>query len=874
MRPAGGRAIRQLSAIVLLAMLSLLAAALPAAAEPIVIEPPKDEARAVCATAEVTADYQYLPVERWSGATQKLHVRSGGGFPIDLAPIQRQMQGSAFLFGDFLYSVTTKFVIWSTEFCPLQLIGAQVDKAAASFGESMLASPLLSGIVTLAVVGLLLQGIRREPGWLGRLVVRMAVVAALIVMVAGAGNSRMDESGAFIPGQGSPGWFATTIDEAVTEIAASPAAALPVTLVDNSVGVDRDELSCGAYVNALRKGYEASTRTDDTLLEAKSIPAVTVSNLWQMSGYRAWSVGQFGRDNLNGQNRVACRMLDHNAGIPTIGSFTIEGQGAEDNRSTATRADVLSRVSSENIELNPEAPAWRPLNRVEQDKAWIAWAACVPKDDRIENLNSRDGWHTPRGQSWLIQEEEARNGADDGESAKLNVACRAFFNDKGNEVDGIFDWGDGDSKLKEEAGVMPASIYDFISSLHGTNLGSGGAAVFGYVLSALGVALVFGSVGVMILIVKAIAAFMLLTVVFVAILSLLPRADSGRLIRFAKIYIGLSLTAAFSVFILSLITLFTNLVLSLIMQFAGPNSDMMLILGGLAPVMAAVSLHFAFTKAGMPSPMTPRGAYAYSRALSGGSGLAAISAGGSQIASNARGMAGRGRPWFGGGRAPGGAGGRLGKRNAELNTNQPLLPKTAAEDGAAGPTPEDILNDPNTTRAQRDAVLRQRRSRGGGVVREPQEKGGAADGHQNGRPAEPPHGVSGGSTDGTRARQAKFGSTGSPSYRKTFHEAHPGIGDNVVVHHGVEQQSMRRYKNAEITPAEMHSVENLRGIPRDRSGNPQIDVSGLRRDWNRFYRSNPAPTRAKLLEQATRLDERYGTHLDPEVRNKNELFPS
>ena len=388
--------VRRISGVLLLVVLSLLLVGTPAEAEPL----GESETRAVCATEDGTADYQYLPVERWSGATQQLHVRSSGGFPTDFAPLQRQLQGSTFVIGDFLYSVTTKFVMWSTEFCPLQSVGATIDGAAAQFGRSVLGSPLLAGLIVIATAGLLLQGLRREGAWLARLAVKMVIVGILVVMVVGATNSRTDATGRFVPGEGSPGWFATTIDEAITEIAAAPAAALSAPNSDEGAGVDTDQLSCGAYINALRRGYNDSARDDGTLIDAKSVPAQTISNLWQVSGYRAWSVGQFGRDNLNGQSRVACRMLDHNANIPAgVGSFAIEGQGAADDRSAATRADVLSRVPDPRIAIsqvgvNPNAPAWRPLNRVEQDKAWIAWAACVPKDGLLSNLDARDGWHT------------------------------------------------------------------------------------------------------------------------------------------------------------------------------------------------------------------------------------------------------------------------------------------------------------------------------------------------------------------------------------------------------------------------------------------------------------------------------------------------
>lgn len=703
--------VRRIFGVLLLVVLSLLLTSTRASAEPTDEEAPT---RAVCATEDGTADYQYLPVERWSGATQQLHVRSAGGFPTDFAPLQRQLQGSTFVIGDFLYSVTTKFVMWSTEFCPLQSVGATIDGAAAQFGRSVLGSPLLAGLIVIATAGLLLQGLRREGAWLARLAVKMVIVGILVVMVVGATNSRTDDSGRFIPGEGSPGWFATTIDEAITEIASTPAAALSAPNSDEGAGVDTDQLSCGAYINALRRGYNDSARDNGTLIDAKSVPAQTISNLWQVSGYRAWSVGQFGRDNLNGQSRVACRMLDHNANIPAgVGSFAIEGQGATDDRSAATRADVLSRVPNPRIPIsqvgvNPNAPAWRPLNRVEQDKAWIAWASCVPKDGLLSNLDARDGWHTPRGQGWLISVEAARAGAEDGRSPTLNSACYNFFNTAGDKVGDIFDWGDGDGKLKENAGQMPASIYDFIASLHGSNLGASGSAVIGYLLSAIGVAAVFGMVGAVIMIIKAVAAFMLLSVIFVALLCLLPRSDNNRLIKFVKIYIGLSLTAAFGVFILSLITLFTNVILNVIKGFAGQNSDMGLILGGLAPVMAAVALHFAFQRAGMASPLTVKGAMAWGGALAGGAGLAAIRVGGQQMMSGAKDLMNRGRQRLSGDDTDAArAASRLGKRNSELNTEQPLRPK-AADTGPAGPTPEEILNDPNASLAQRRAAQRRR----------------------------------------------------------------------------------------------------------------------------------------------------------------------
>ncbi|MFC7625155.1 hypothetical protein [Microlunatus sp. GCM10028923] len=849
---------RYLGALLAALAVVMLSSAAPAWALP---DDPEAPIQSVCAT-DGTADYQYLPVERWSGATQKMHIRSGGGGPFDFAPFQREFQGGAFAVGDFFYSVTTKFVTWSTEFCPLQSIGLTIDQTVARFGDAVLQSPLLAGIVGLAAIGLLIRGLKQDPGWLMRLVVKMIIVAILVIMVVGAGSSTKDASGRYKPGQGSPGWFATMIDEAITEIAAAPAAALEGPSAYGTVGVDQDELSCGDYVDALKRGYESSALAKGAVIKAKSIPAQTVSNLWQLSGYRAWSVGQFGRDNLNGQNRVACRMLDANAGIPAgLEAFPTEGQDDAQHRSAATRTAVL-RLASDNpseLVVNPRAPAWRPLNRVEQDKAWIAWASCVPSGDKLANLKAPTGWHTPRGQSWLLKDEDERAQAEEGKSEDFDKACFAFFNTEGDSVASIFDWGDGDGELKKVAGDMPHSIYDFISALHGTNQGASNSALIGYVLSALGVAAVFGTIGVTIMIVKAVAAFMLLSAIFVAIICLLPNADNNRMIQFVKVYVGLSLTAAFAIFILSLITLLTNVILNVIKGFTGPNSDMTLILGGLAPVMAAIALHFAFHKAGMPSPMTVKGAMAWGGALSGGAGLSAIGTGTQQLVERGQGLLRRRGRGDDEEATSKGSAGKLGKRNSELNTEQGLRPK-AAPGGPVGPTPDEILNDPDAS--EQDIRTAQRRRMSQNSIRLPSPEVG---------PAGEPSGAASNASAAESLRRtvppAKFGSAENTNYRQTFREAHPDIADSVVVHHAVEQQAMRKYPSAGITPNQMHSLENLRGIPKGDVNN-KVHLSGLRKDWNRFYRDNPEATQQQLLDYATKLDEKYGSHFDPQVRWK------
>lgn len=116
----------------------------------------------------------------------------------------------------------------------------------------------------------------------------------------------------------------------------------------------------------------------------------------------------------------------------------------------------------------------------------------------------------------------------------------------------------------------------------------------------------------------------------------------------------------------------------------------------------------------------------------------------------------------------------------------------------------------------------------------------------------------------TSARpRASLGHSASTNYRKTFFDAHPDLQGTVIVHHGVEQQVLDRYPGV-ITESELHSLENLRGIPK--GTNSETHLSAIRREWNRFYEAHPTATKEELLEKATEIDEKYGHLFDPPIR--------
>ena len=111
--------------------------------------------------------------------------------------------------------------------------------------------------------------------------------------------------------------------------------------------------------------------------------------------------------------------------------------------------------------------------------------------------------------------------------------------------------------------------------------------------------------------------------------------------------------------------------------------------------------------------------------------------------------------------------------------------------------------------------------------------------------------------------EARFGNAATSDYKKTFFDANPELKGEVVVHHAVEQQVLKRHPGL-VTESEMHSLENLRGVPKPI--NSAVHLSAIRKAWNRFYKSNPNPSLQDILDQATLIDDQFGHLFRPPVR--------
>jgi RHS repeat-associated protein len=115
------------------------------------------------------------------------------------------------------------------------------------------------------------------------------------------------------------------------------------------------------------------------------------------------------------------------------------------------------------------------------------------------------------------------------------------------------------------------------------------------------------------------------------------------------------------------------------------------------------------------------------------------------------------------------------------------------------------------------------------------------------------------------APKATLGSSTTTNYKKTFFTANPEAEGKVVVHHAVEQQAANKLYPGEVSSSELHSLENLRGIPKGEVNNT-VHLSQIRKIWNEFYRTHPNATQEELLEQATKIDDQFGACFIPPIR--------
>lgn len=104
-------------------------------------------------------------------------------------------------------------------------------------------------------------------------------------------------------------------------------------------------------------------------------------------------------------------------------------------------------------------------------------------------------------------------------------------------------------------------------------------------------------------------------------------------------------------------------------------------------------------------------------------------------------------------------------------------------------------------------------------------------------------------------------------FHTTFFNTFPHLKGKVVVHHAVEQQVLKKWPGL-FDKEFMHSLENLRGIPKEL--NNTLHLSTIRKEWNRFYdlykNLGVTPSKQSVLDFAKHIDNKYGHLFNPPLK--------
>lgn len=101
------------------------------------------------------------------------------------------------------------------------------------------------------------------------------------------------------------------------------------------------------------------------------------------------------------------------------------------------------------------------------------------------------------------------------------------------------------------------------------------------------------------------------------------------------------------------------------------------------------------------------------------------------------------------------------------------------------------------------------------------------------------------------------------SYRENFKNKFNDVKDQIgEVHHAVPQWVQTRYAHLGITNNQMHSLENLRGIPNNNS----LDHVTITNYWEAFYNSNQNANIGEIMDFVKFIDDEFGHLFVPPVR--------
>lgn len=622
-------------------------------------------------------DSAYLPISRWSG---DINFTSNPSDTNDLSFLndigfERAFSNVLFSIGGMFWAIATFVLGIADTIGNTNVWGRIIDDSLKGILRAFVA-PSTGGVAPIGVLVLtallvaILVGvyqIRRQGGM--AMLKRVAVVAILAGLFWFSSSQVLssdtsESAGDYKPPPGTPGWVVKTVADGIDFAAGALVNPITTGMTTPRAGDSDDAslLSCNAVLVQMNETY---------VDEGGAAMSRAISSMWEMQALPAYIGMQFGSSNDIGPE-VFCRQLDYlssdvDAGMAYVIDLQIKRDntlyrpGDGDDGQGSQLGDHLQ--DAQGAFIGPRYAAYNTTTERQWNGTMLAWAAC---DYRGTTATGTD--------IWRVDPKFVGVTGGDGTSEIDDEACRewselltldaasseagwpgAFVWDRSNVdamVDGI---ADDDPARAEE-------VRDFLRVLGG-DLRIGNA--WAYVATTGISSTIVGGVGLIALVAKAITMFFLISIWFLLVVSMFRAKPLSEVLGPSLIkLLGSTLVAYGAALILSIIVMFSVVINTLAMLGTNAKYTMLGVwVAGISPVLAAVAVHFFFTKVlKLPSPMSVKGMQAWNRGapFAAGALVGGVAGAGGMMLGNRMGQAGKGAMRSAGGMAKRAAMNRMG----------------------------------------------------------------------------------------------------------------------------------------------------------------------------------------------------------------------
>jgi len=603
-------------------------------------------------------------LNRWGDASNGFHTKYDGFIGSQLADMAQRNwnQGSAMAFGNWAMTVTSEFTQFAVNLDIINGLGAAMDGIAKTMLSALIGvtggagAGVLFGVI--AILSVLLAIWRNSRGGLARMAREVGAVIAVIAVVFGIGITTLN----YNPGQGdtykpapvSPGWFVKGVNDSITSLTALPAK----TFVDGIEGAVwgnelRDStlgggLGCSKYTAAMSASFERGISATTTSSKSQVAIAQVTDSLWDSTGLYVWAKTQGGYQNPYAA-KVYCRILDFRNGSSPRSNASMTYLAALNSGYGATATSLSNAITTD---ANLRAP-FAPSSSENTTASIVAWAACKPTGFS----GGRFSWAWEA--DWVGFKGGTGNMGFEMTGSNANDECQKWWEATsptdssgkatgGQDVPDIFDVKGDAGWISEHTATAAGTtqVRDFLNALTGVNPWGGTLGVVSYAGGAAMTMGAFAFIDVVVIIAKLFAAMFIIALWFVLIGAMFrPSEMKDRLGKTVNKFLGTAVFAALTTLILTFVVIFTRALIRIGIDIWGGGSIGSMLWSGLAPVLALVLVHIMFTKVfKLPSPVSLRGAQAWSKSGMSGALGAGVGAGvgsfmGTRLGSMAKGAA-------------------------------------------------------------------------------------------------------------------------------------------------------------------------------------------------------------------------------------------